>query len=638
MTLNRLALNNVLRDKWTYLAYFLSSVFSIFIFFCFSVSMFHPDLSVIQNGSTLSLAMMSGNALIYIFSFIFISYSVRAFMKSREKTLGLFIIMGASKRQLNKMIFRENMIIGITAIITAIVFGLVFSPLFLMISKKVMMVEGFAMYIPIKAMVLTFGMFLMLFFIISFISPIFVRKNKVINMLKSDKKDEKEMTFSPSIMIIGVLIVSCCVLIFSFYNKVAVLKNFANSTQGIMSIFAAMLIAIYFLYTQMSILIITIIKKRKLYFRRTNMIIISDIKSKLRSNINTMYLVTILFTGAFFAIVMLYAANADVERKVKASYPYDYTYVSLRNNNYEKEHVKLLQDTLKEKSGYIQYTYTIMYKGETYEDAVVMSESEYNNALKGIGGAPISLKNNEVYIISGSPSIIPNNNISKEVETILKKQGVTPTVLGISKRNIMPEGFFRRIHVLSDEISKNFNKKENYDNIKVYAFNINNWKEESKVSKKLSSKIIGGKEYKFGFFNAEELFTTEKNSKNLMFYIGFSMSAIFTIAASSMIYFKLFTELEKECIKFKGIAKLGLSKKELSKIISTQIFTLMFVPFFVALILLFTIGGFLGGEIVKSYFTVAIVCSVIFLIIQILGYIIVNSKYKKAVFKEVIQS
>ena len=179
MTLNKLAFNNVVRDKWTYFAYFLSSTFSAFIFFSFAVSMFHPDLSIIESGSALSMSMMAGSVIVYSFAFMFIAYSVKSFMKSRKKTLGLFIIMGASKKQLNKMIFKENMIIGVAAIITAIIFGLVFSPLFLMVAKKIMIVEGFGMYLPIKAILLTVSMFFVLFLIISLISPIFINKEKL---------------------------------------------------------------------------------------------------------------------------------------------------------------------------------------------------------------------------------------------------------------------------------------------------------------------------------------------------------------------------------------------------------------------------------------------------------------------------
>ncbi|WP_027622953.1 ABC transporter permease [Clostridium lundense] len=629
MTLNRLALNNVLRDKWTYFAYFLSSVFSIFIFFCFSVSMFHPDLSVIQNGSTLSMAMMAGSIMVYIFSFMFISYSIRAFMKSREKTLGLFIIMGTSKKQLNRMIFKENMIIGIAAIITAIIFGIVLSPLFLMIGKKIMMLEGFAMYMPIKAILLTFVMFFILFFIISLISPIFIRKNKVINMLKSDKTDEKDMVFSLLLMTIGLLIIIALGFIFNFYNKIALIKDFVDSSVGVMLMFVVILVVLYILYTQLPILIIEAVKKERLYFKRTNMIIIADLKGKLRSNVKTMYLVTILFTGAFYAIVMLYAANTDVERVTKASYPYSYTYASLSNNNYEKQHINLIRNSIKDKDGYKEYTFTVRYKGQTYGNAVVMSQSEYNDVVKAVHGNPISLKNNEIYIVSGSPKTMASSDINDDVKAVLEEQGITPKVVGVNVENITPEGYFGKINVLDDEMVKGF------DTIKVYGFNIDNWKEEGEVTENLRSKIKGDNEYKFGFFSAEELFVTEKNSKNLMFYVGFFISIIFVIAACSMIYFKLFTEIEKESVKFKGIIKIGLSKKELSKVITTEIFILMFTPFLLAIAFLFA-GGWPFGSKINSYFTVAVVCSLVFLVIQTLGYIMVSLKYKKAILKKVI--
>lgn len=113
MTFNHIVLQNILRDKWTYIAYFLSSVFSIFIFFSFSVSMFHPDLSIIQNGSALSLAMMAGNVLVYLFSFIFISYSVMSFMHMKQKTFGLFVIMGASKKQIKRWSFEKTCLLGL---------------------------------------------------------------------------------------------------------------------------------------------------------------------------------------------------------------------------------------------------------------------------------------------------------------------------------------------------------------------------------------------------------------------------------------------------------------------------------------------------------------------------------------------
>src|SRR5699024_6800714 len=45
MTFRRFALNNVLRNKHLYFAYFLISMFSVMVFFTFAIFDFHPVLS-----------------------------------------------------------------------------------------------------------------------------------------------------------------------------------------------------------------------------------------------------------------------------------------------------------------------------------------------------------------------------------------------------------------------------------------------------------------------------------------------------------------------------------------------------------------------------------------------------------------
>lgn len=48
------------------------------------------------------------------------------------------MITGASMKQIRTLVFRENILIGIVAIIAAIIFGLVITPLFLMATKVVL--------------------------------------------------------------------------------------------------------------------------------------------------------------------------------------------------------------------------------------------------------------------------------------------------------------------------------------------------------------------------------------------------------------------------------------------------------------------------------------------------------------------
>lgn len=79
MSFNHIVIQNILRDKWTYVSYFLSSMFSIIIFFLFSVIVFHPNLQSLDSDSTLGISLMLASMLVYLFSFIYITYSIRSF-------------------------------------------------------------------------------------------------------------------------------------------------------------------------------------------------------------------------------------------------------------------------------------------------------------------------------------------------------------------------------------------------------------------------------------------------------------------------------------------------------------------------------------------------------------------------------
>lgn len=635
MTFNNIVLNNILRDKWTYIAYFLSSVFSIFIFFSFSVSMFHPDLSVIANGSSLSFAMMVGTVLVYLFSFVFISYSVMSFMRVRQKTLGLFVMMGASKRQIKKMVFRENMFIGIAAIIMALVLGLVFAPLFLMVTRKVMQVEGFVMYFPSRAIALTLVMFFMLFLLVSFFSPLFIRKQKIIQLLKSDKRMEAEVRFSPIGLTFALLATGGTLSMITIGHNVAFVHQVSNNILGVFFLFIVFVIGLYFLYLQLCVLVLELVQKQKRYLQKTNMLTLSGMKSHLRSNVKMMYLVSLLLMGTFFAIVGLYSANVNVEQNTKANYPYDYMYVSQADNPRQSEHVELLQQSLQNQAGYAPYKYDVLYIAEHRRQAIV-SLSSYNEAIQGLGGEPLSLDQNEIYAVNFLPKEKTDLNISDPMQQVFQQTNMNPQMVGGSSQNIMPAGYFNRLLVVSNQDYVNIERRQGLNLLHVFAYNVDNWKEDIATTQALIDRIGYSDHGEFGFFSAGDLFYVEKSSKNLMLYVGFMLSLIFMIAALSMIYFRLITDLDKEREKYKGILKIGLSQKELFSIVSKQLAVLIFAPFVVASLFFLIGAAYLREVIGGSLGSVTAASFVIFLVIQCLGYLAVNHRYRRALIKNLV--
>src|SRR5690625_841103 len=115
MTFRQFAFNNVFRNKRLYIAYFLSSLFTVMVFFTFAIFAFHPELSGEKMNSNVLQGMSVAGSIIYVFSFFFVLYSMSSFLQSRKREFGLLMIQGMSNKQIRWMVFLENMVIGFFA-------------------------------------------------------------------------------------------------------------------------------------------------------------------------------------------------------------------------------------------------------------------------------------------------------------------------------------------------------------------------------------------------------------------------------------------------------------------------------------------------------------------------------------------
>lgn len=105
MTFRQFAFNNVLRNKRLYAAYFLSSMFTVMVFFTFAIFAFHPVLSGEEMNSSVQKGMNVSAGIIYVFSFFFVLYSMSSFLQSRKKEFGLLMMHGMSMKQIRLMVF-----------------------------------------------------------------------------------------------------------------------------------------------------------------------------------------------------------------------------------------------------------------------------------------------------------------------------------------------------------------------------------------------------------------------------------------------------------------------------------------------------------------------------------------------------
>src|SRR5690625_575440 len=169
MTFRLFVVNYVVRNKRLYMAYFLSSMFTVMVFFTFAMFAFHPAFGEDDFNGKALFGMAVAGGIIYVFSFFFVLYSMGSFLQSRKKEFGLLMMQGMSMRQIRFMVFLENMLIGIFATVIGILVGTLFAKLILLIAENVLVIEeALYFYFPLWAIVVTFVSFGILFLIISF--------------------------------------------------------------------------------------------------------------------------------------------------------------------------------------------------------------------------------------------------------------------------------------------------------------------------------------------------------------------------------------------------------------------------------------------------------------------------------------
>ena len=96
MTFWQFAFKNVTRNARAYFAYFVSSAFSIAIFFSFAVYLFHPKLHMTGVNAALNILMTISEIVIVFFHFSFY-YSIGTFLKVRKKQFGILTVLGISQ-------------------------------------------------------------------------------------------------------------------------------------------------------------------------------------------------------------------------------------------------------------------------------------------------------------------------------------------------------------------------------------------------------------------------------------------------------------------------------------------------------------------------------------------------------------
>ncbi|MED3801713.1 ABC transporter permease [Lysinibacillus xylanilyticus] len=594
MTFRQFAYKNVSRNKRLYLGHFLSSTFAIMIFFTFQLLASHPNFSgnLPSSSKTMSALATEGfeiaQYLIMFFSFFFILYSVNAFLKTRKREFGILLIHGMTDSQLKKLIFIENMLIGNAATIMGIGVGLIFGKLTLLMSTTLLALEKLPFYFPTKALFITYLSFFLLFIVISFFTARTMKTSQLIELMKSEEKPKLEPKSSKWLALLSILLILIGYAAAFYINRS--LRHGDDYIYVMLICVFSTVLGTYFLFTQLSFYLINYAKKReRMFLKKTNLLTISELAYRMTDNAKTLFIVTILSTVAFTSVGVCLSLGSQAE----AYNPYAFSYTSYKGNTDEKTHIAQIEQQLKDAGFSYKSVSSTVLRTENMMD--IMSLTNYNASAKILGYPVETLKKDKESIVLPSKELIKSLSLEKfntNLPYLTLQEGdlsfQVPGKKTITDSKLSPS--FGFIMVVADSVFEQINNKVlSQETIRYqytqHGFLVEDWTKTEEVANKLMDILSYDESNRSYMFESLMLQWLEgKQVNGILSIISVLVGIVFFIFAISFLYFRLFTDFDRDKNQYGMLSKVGLTQKELKKIVTRQISILFFIPIIVAFI------------------------------------------------------
>ncbi|KPI54391.1 ABC transporter permease [Clostridioides difficile] len=630
MSLFRIAMQNVKNSFFNYLLYFISIVFSVFVFFSFKSIEYNEALNSL--GEKTRMSINTSSIVIVVFVFLFIYYSNSFFFNRRRREVGTYSLLGMRKSQIGKIFLYETFLMGTLAILIGIFLGLLFSKLMTMMLVKLMNeMIVVKMNLSIKALVQTLAVFLIIFVVIGVRNTIVIRNKRIVELFNKSPEKYRVKKFIKLKGILGVLLITISYLMSISYF---IAENIMLSVFILITIIPGT----FLFFSSVMYMIIDAIKKRKnFYYKGRNLIAFSELGFKLKSNSSVLASIAILIATSVTMLGFTISLYYDIDRNINENYRYSYT-INAENPHVNNEIDKLLYKYKKDNKIIFDKTIELIdrdvnlemnYKnGNSYkEDRTYVDfirESDFKKLRQYQNNTYEELTSKEyVYYVSDSyKKILFKDFDIKKINIHLKDKNEHDTNL-LTVQKIILEAEINSQATLDLIVVKDgvFNQLKSKGNSRlIRLIDIENEKKELDLTLKLKNTVNENMQftYPFNFTSSAESYNNLIKLSGLMLFIGMFLSVVFLLCTGSIILFKQLSNIYDDKNRYIMLTKLGANNRDIEKIISKQLKVVFLLPLVVG-----TIHNLFAMSIVQKFIPRSLLTPIIItLVIYYIGYFV----------------
>jgi len=339
----KLALRNVKKSFGDYAIYFLTLMFGVCIFYVFNSietqqSMMFLSVSQADSLRVLKKILDVVSVFISVILGFLIVYANRFLIRRRKKELGIYQLLGMGKGRISQILIIETVAVAVLSLVCGLLLGVFVSHGFAVLTASLFEVKLaefkfiFSSAATIKA-IIYFG--ISFIFVILF-NNIEIGRQKLINLIYADRKNEKFKT--PHLVLSVIIFIASMACLLTAYNKIIDNGLLSINSQFWWSIILGVIGTFLFFFSLSGFFLKVVQQNKSVYFKGLNMFVLRQLNSKINTAYVSLTMVCLMLFLTICALSSGMGLSKSLTSEMEKCNPYDATYfVYLREDIYDEQ-------------------------------------------------------------------------------------------------------------------------------------------------------------------------------------------------------------------------------------------------------------------------------------------------------------
>ena len=583
MSTIKLAYLNFKQSMKHYISLIVSLAFTILIYLNFQNLLYSDAMGVLNdiNQHNLRVIVQSISFVLGCFMFFFIWYSTNVFLSRRKKEIGIYIFMGLSNQRIGKLYMLETIMIGVTALIFGVGFGIITTQLFQMILMRISEISvKIHFQISAAPILISIILYAVIYMIFVFKGYIEIVRSSVLDMVSASRQNEYVRQNGNILLVKAIL--GVCILGIGYY--LAIKEGGIEVFGNVLSAVVLVVIGVYMLFGGMIPLIFqkAAARKKFLYQRQRNLWI-NNMIFRIKKNYRTYAMVCVLMLCSVTALATSFAMKQRYDAIHLFRSTYTFQMISVKDHMEDQ-----ISDMIK-KDNEIEYETKVQmlnldpsYFGEKDQDASygILSYSQVKQAAKAAGLDFDIKKIDDQEIVQVSKlyllSIITEQTQKKvaiDGKKYLQVEKISEPYLGSLQEQdyyyMVSDKEYKRLAPLGQEVY-------------LYNYKIKDI-QHMKASQDELLKFAAAHQNEMG------LIVSDPNSSDIewikvMYSLCIFIFMVFILASGSILFMKLYNDAFEEKERYNVLGKIGISEKVLKKSVRQELRFAYAAPFLIMMV------------------------------------------------------